>query len=45
MARRIPEEPHIERLRRLIGECYTAHPTGRGGTFGELLAREIHEER
>ena len=37
-----PEEPHIERLRRLIEEQYYVHPTGCGGSFGELLCSEIH---
>lgn len=36
------EEPHIERLRRLIVEAYARHPTGCGGSFGEILCWEIH---
>ena len=36
------EEPYIERLRRLIVEQYSEHPTGCGGSFGELLCWEIH---
>ena len=38
------QEPHLERLRRLIEEQYAAHPTGTGGSFGEILCHEIHEE-
>lgn len=37
------EEPHIERLRRLIELQYEEQPTGCGGSFGELLCYEIHE--
>ena len=37
------EEPHVETLRRLIEEQYAAHPTGTGGSFGEILCHEIHE--
>jgi hypothetical protein len=36
------DEPRIERLRRLIEEAYFEHPTGCGGSFGELLCYEIH---
>jgi len=36
------EESRIERFRRLIEEQYTNHPTGCGGSFGELLCYEIH---
>jgi hypothetical protein len=36
-------ESHIERLRRLIEEAYEKHPTGCGGSFGEILCWEIHE--
>ena len=36
------EEPHIERLRRLIEEQYDARPTGCGASFGEILCWEIH---
>ena len=36
------EEPYIERLRRLIVEQYSEHPTGCGGSFGEILCFEIH---
>lgn len=36
------EEPYIERARRLIEEQYAAHPTGCGGSFGEILCHEIH---
>lgn len=35
-------EPYIERLRRLIEEQYRHHPTGCGGSFGELLCYELH---
>lgn len=37
------EEPHVELLRRLIEQQYQGHPTGCGGSFGELLCWEIHE--
>lgn len=36
------EEPRIERLRRLICAHYLEHPTGCGGSFGEILCYEIH---
>ncbi len=36
------EEPHVERVRRLIEEHYLEHPTGCGGSFGEILCFEIH---
>jgi hypothetical protein len=36
-------EPHLERLRRLIEDAYRDHPTGTGGSFGEILCHEIHE--
>lgn len=39
------EEPHVERLRRLIEEQYESHPTGCGGSFGEILCWEIHSNR
>lgn len=39
------EEPHIERLRRLIEEAYLLVPTGCGGSFGEILCYEIHQGR
>jgi hypothetical protein len=42
-ARFQPEEPHLERLRRLIEDAYREHPTGTGGSFGEILCHEIHE--
>lgn len=35
-------EPRVERLRRLIEESYLEHPTGCGGSFGEILCWEIH---
>jgi len=37
-------ESHLERLRRLIEEQYVDHPTGCGGSFGELLCYEIHTQ-
>lgn len=40
----MPQEPHVERLRRLIEEQYASHPTGTGSSFGEILCHEIHEE-
>lgn len=36
-------EGRLERIRRLIEEQYAHHPTGCGGSFGELLCYEIHE--
>lgn len=39
------EEPHIERLRRLIEEQYDERPTGCGTSFGEILCWEIHSNR
>ena len=39
----IIEEPHIERFQRLIELQYQDHPTGCGGSFGEILCWEIHE--
>lgn len=36
------EEPYLERLCRLIEEQYKSHPTGCGGSFGEILCHEIH---
>lgn len=38
-----PEEPRIARLRRLIVEQYSEHPTGCGNSFDEILCFEIHE--
>lgn len=38
------EEPHLECLRRLIEKQYRSHPTGCGGSFGELLCHEIHTQ-
>ena len=35
-------ESYLVRLRRLIEEQYISHPTGCGGSFGELLCYEIH---
>lgn len=37
------EEPHIERIRRLIEDQYEPCPTGCGASFGEILCWEIHE--
>ncbi len=39
-----PEEPRLERLRRLIEESYLVHPTGCGGSFGEILCHELHTQ-
>lgn len=39
---RPPEEPQVERFRRLIEQAYLDAPTGCGGSFGELLCHEIH---
>ncbi len=36
------EETHLSNIRRRIGEQYRSHPTGCGGSFGELLCYEIH---
>ncbi len=36
-------ESYLTRLRRLIEEQYTDNPTGCGGSFGEILCWEIHE--
>ena len=36
------EESYIEHLRRSIEDQYRDHPTGCGGSFGELLCHEIH---
>lgn len=36
------EETHIACQRRLIVEQYRSHPTGCGGSFGELLCYELH---
>lgn len=33
---------YIERLRSMIEEQYEKHPTGCGGSFGEILCWEIH---
>lgn len=37
------EESRLEELRRQIVNQYRSHPTGCGGSFGELLCYEIHE--
>lgn len=37
-----PEVPFIEYTRLAIEEQYREHPTGCGGSFGELLCYEIH---
>jgi hypothetical protein len=37
------EESYISYLRREIVRQYKSHPTGCGGSFGELLCWEIHE--
>lgn len=36
------EESYIEALRREIVEQYRSHPTGCGGSFGEILCWELH---
>ncbi|MBW8320470.1 MAG: hypothetical protein K0M49_15400 [Arenimonas sp.] len=36
------EEPHVERLRRLIELQYRSNPTGCGTSFGEILCHELH---
>lgn len=36
------EESFIENFRRHIETAYEDHPTGCGGSFGELLCWEIH---
>jgi hypothetical protein len=37
------EESYLVMLRRVIEESYRDHPTGGGGSFGEILCCEIHE--
>ena len=37
------EQTYIGRLRNIIELQYKDHPTGCGGSFGELLCWEIHE--
>ena len=37
------EESYLAFLRRRIEEQYEEMPTGSGGSFGELLCHEIHE--
>ena len=39
---RIHEESRIEFFRRRIEEQYLKHPTGCGGSFGEILCFELH---
>lgn len=36
------EESFLEILRRQVVQQYRSHPTGCGGSFGELLCYEIH---
>ena len=36
------EETYLDRLQRLVEEQYRLHPTGGGGSFGEILCYEIH---
>ncbi len=36
------ERSHITYLREMIEAQYEAHPTGCGGSFGEILCWEIH---
>ena len=38
----MPETSYIEYLRHSIESQYENHPTGCGGSFGELLCHEIH---
>ncbi len=40
----MPETSYIEYLRHLIEDQYKDHPTGCGGSFGELLCYEIHSQ-
>jgi len=35
---------HLEFLRAEIEQQYTDHPTGCGGSFGEILCHEIHTQ-
>ena len=37
------KETHLGRFRHLIVLQYEDHPTGCGGSFGEILCWEIHE--
>ncbi|KKM83633.1 hypothetical protein LCGC14_1307320, partial [marine sediment metagenome] len=34
----------VEKFRQKIEKDYEAYPTGTGGSFGEILCHEIHEE-
>lgn len=36
------EESYLSTLRREVEDQYLKHPTGCGGSFGELLCWEIH---
>ena len=36
------KESYLVRIRRLIEQQYVRHPTKCGGSFGELLCYEIH---
>ena len=36
------EESFLENYRRRVEEQYVDHPTGCGGSFGELLCHELH---
>jgi len=38
------EDGYIERTRLLIECAYQSHPTGCGGSFGEILCHEIHTQ-
>ena len=38
----VSEQSHMVRLRQVIVDQYAVHPTGCGGSFGELLCYEIH---
>lgn len=44
MTQSIEAETYIERLRQSIVNQYEDHPTGCGGSFGELLSHEIHTQ-
>lgn len=37
------EESYLSMLRRVIEDAYFGQPTGCGGSFGEILCWEIHE--
>ena len=41
----IIEDGYIQHLRRVIEDQYVQNPTGCGGSFGELLCWEFHNNR